>query len=268
MDRNKWYNYVIGGVFILLLSILLTKIMAPFTAKLLLSGSKFTYFIAINISFIPFLLSIILIEIIYHKKKYSVNAKRIVFGFLIWIGILVLGLTYQILFFNDNLKNTYIYNDTIKFFFLSLIFTPIQTITEEIIFRGYLLRFLQSIKKGIVFPLIVSSLIFASLHMFNPEVYGDKILFLIAYLCMALLFGFLTLKYKGIEYSFGMHLANNLFAINIVNYPNSPIPSYPIFTDLSPITPLPLIVQSIIFGLIAMIIIKKIEDNNFLLKKK
>lgn len=269
MTRNRWYNYLIGGVLGLLLTLSITKVLWPLISKLLNNGSDILYFTAVNLTFFPIIISIAAVVFIYHKFRLkNIKFKRIAWGFFIWFILQIISLLYSYIFENESIIFNYNPNKFFIFLGLSLLLTPIQVASEEFIFRGYLLNGLKSIKKGMIFPLLVSAFLFSILHLANPEVNDEKVLFFLIYLTMALLLGYLTLKYTGLEYALGIHFANNFFAINFLNYPNSPLPSSPLFILNGSVAPLPSLIQIITFSVMITIIIKKIEDYNIQIEKK
>ena len=64
--------------------------------------------------------------------------------------------------------------------------------------------------------LIMTSLIFGSLHIFNPEVEKIGYGILVYYIGTGLFLGILTLMDQGIELALGFHAANNLFTALLV----------------------------------------------------
>jgi len=113
---------------------------------------------------------------------------------------------------------------------LALLLIPIQASTEELVMRGYLMQAIGLVTRWLWLPLLVSSLVFASLHSFNPEIeeYGFWTMML-AYLAMGLLLGWVTLRTHGLEAAMGLHIANNLYAALLVNYPGSALPAPSLF---------------------------------------
>ena len=65
-------------------------------------------------------------------------------------------------------------------------------------------------------PLIVTSVVFGSLHFANPEV--DKLgpVIMVYYIGTGLFLGIMTLMDEGMELSLGFHAANNLFTALLV----------------------------------------------------
>lgn len=267
MVRNRWFNYLIGGALGLLLYISLSFAIWPIIKQFLYKDNSLLYFIGINLSFSSIIISLILILKFYHQSSLkilinntgTIQYKRITVGFIIWFSLQFFTLIFTLIFNRESLTFNFNPQNFVMFLILSLILTPIQIASEEFLFRGYLINFLKTIKKGTLFPLIVSGILFALPHLNNPEVKNDKIVFFLIYLSMALVFSYLTIKYNGLEYSLGVHFANNFFAINLVNYPDSPLPSSPIFLMNINVDPIPTLIQSLIFGILLIIIIKKIE---------
>jgi hypothetical protein len=95
---------------------------------------------------------------------------------------------------------------------ISLLFLPLQTSFEELLFRGYFMQGLGVLAKNRWFPLLVTSVVFGLLHGANPEVdkLGNQIM--IFYIGTGLLFGITTLMDEGTEIALGMHAANNIIA--------------------------------------------------------
>ncbi|MGA0273980.1 MAG: CPBP family intramembrane glutamic endopeptidase, partial [Flavobacteriaceae bacterium] len=101
-------------------------------------------------------------------------------------------------------------------FLIAIVFIPIQTSLEEFIFRGYLMQGFGGLFKNAWAPLLMTSIIFGLLHLFNPEV--DKLGYgiLIYYIGTGLFLGIMTLMDDGIELALGFHAANNLITALLV----------------------------------------------------
>jgi membrane protease YdiL (CAAX protease family) len=119
-------------------------------------------------------------------------------------------------------------------FFISLlimvIFMPIQTGIEELIFRGYMIQGLSQIFRNGIIPLIITSFLFGLAHMSNPEVhqFGWPIM-LTYYVFFAFFMGGITLIDEGLELAFGIHFANNIISSVLITSPHSVIKTYAIF---------------------------------------
>jgi len=95
---------------------------------------------------------------------------------------------------------------------ISLIFIPLQTGFEEVLFRGYLLQAFQLLTKNKWVAVVITGMAFGLLHIANPEVaeYGFG-LAMSQYIFFGLLFGFMTVMDNGLELAWGAHAANNIF---------------------------------------------------------
>ncbi|MEW6180480.1 MAG: CPBP family glutamic-type intramembrane protease [Chloroflexota bacterium] len=118
----------------------------------------------------------------------------------------------------------------LPYFVLAVLLIPLQTSTEELLFRGYLTQWLGRYSKGLWLPLIAPSLFFMLLHGANPEVGTYGLWFTMPfYLGIGLLLGWVTLRSEGLELALGLHAANNLYAALAVTFPSSAIPSPALF---------------------------------------
>ncbi|HEY9295299.1 MAG TPA: CPBP family intramembrane glutamic endopeptidase, partial [Phormidium sp.] len=78
-------------------------------------------------------------------------------------------------------------------------------------------------------PVLVSSLIFAVLHLGNPEVKSSFFILAIFYFGLSLFLAIITVKDNSLELALGVHAANNLFTVLLVNPTNSALPAYSVF---------------------------------------
>jgi len=95
---------------------------------------------------------------------------------------------------------------------ISLLFIPVQSAVEELVFRGYLMQGFSLVVRNRFFPLVVTSILFGLLHSVNPEVkaFGFWIM-MPQYICFGLVFGIITIIDDGIEGAIGVHAINNIF---------------------------------------------------------
>jgi membrane protease YdiL (CAAX protease family) len=102
---------------------------------------------------------------------------------------------------------------------ISVLFIPLQTAFEEILFRGYLMQGFAVLLRNRWFPLIMTSLLFGLMHGWNPEVKEFGFFTMMPqYILYGLLFGITTILDDGIEIALGAHAAQNVFvSIMITN---------------------------------------------------
>jgi membrane protease YdiL (CAAX protease family) len=169
--------------------------------------------------------SIVLSIKYFHKRTFlsllttskNFRWKRFFTTFSIWwlIMSIFLLVTFASL---DELKWNFIPEKFFVLVLISFLIIPIQTAAEEILFRGYLA---QSIfrKTGSIFHMIMTtSLFFALMHAFNPEVATLGYGILMYYFLTGAFLAIMTVMDDGMELSMGYHAANNVFtAIMITN---------------------------------------------------
>ncbi len=144
----------------------------------------------------------------------------------------------------------------IPYLLVTLIVIPIQTSTEEFVFRAYLPQGLSRFTPGFWLPWIIPAVVFGLLHSLNPEV--DTYGFLLTipfYIGFGLVLGWITLRARSLELALGLHLANNLYASLIVTFPGSALPSPALFTIQSYDAALSLIVWAVMTVLYLLVMI-------------
>ncbi|MGL4384073.1 MAG: lysostaphin resistance A-like protein [Flavobacterium sp.] len=146
----------------------------------------------------------------------KIDWKRVFFSFGLWavIGVITTGIEWYLnpSFFQVNFN----FDAFIVLFLIGIVLIPIQTSTEEYIFRGYLMQGFANLFHNKWAPLLMTSLIFGLLHWFNPEVgkMGNSIM--IFYIGTGLFLGVITLMDDGMELALGFHAANNLIGALLV----------------------------------------------------
>jgi hypothetical protein len=101
-------------------------------------------------------------------------------------------------------------------FVVGVLLIPIQTSTEEYVFRGYLMQGFANLVKNKWFPLLMTSIIFGAVHFGNPEVSKLGNIIFVYYIGTGLFLGVLTLMDEGMELALGFHAANNLVGALLV----------------------------------------------------
>lgn len=165
------------------------------------------------------------------RKK--VDWGRVAFSFILWAIFSILS--FLVLYLKS--PENFVWNFKLVPFLILLVLgsllIPIQTSTEEYIFRGYLMQGFANLSKNRWFPLLMTSLIFGSLHVFNPEVLKMGYVIMIYYIGTGLFLGVLTLMDEGMELSLGFHAANNLIGALLVTSDWSVFQTHSIFKDMS-----------------------------------
>ena len=146
-------------------------------------------------------------------------------------------------------------NTLIPLITVSLFLLPFQTGFEETLFRGYLMQGFAKYFQNRWVPLLLTSLLFGSLHYFNPEVkaFGLEVT-MPQYIWFGIFLGLCTIMDDGLEIAWGVHTVNNIFLSIFFTRQDSAIQTPALFniTDYSPYIDLPgLLILSLIFIYIA-----------------
>jgi len=160
----------------------------------------------------------------------KIRWNRYFFSFSIW-GSLIIVLTVGSYFLSpETLELKFDFTKFSLLLIVSIIFIPIQTATEELLFRGYLMQgFGIAFKNGIL-PLIITSVLFGLMHGTNPEVKTHGLLVMMPYyILFGAFLGILTLLDEGSELAMGIHCANNLISALLISSKNSVLQTDAIF---------------------------------------
>ena len=215
---------------------------------------------------IPFILALItlliLMKPIHERPKLSVITgyssfrwKKFFWGAGVWLLLLsayaffatVTGIQKVELQFNPS--------TFITLTLVSVLLLPFQTGFEEVLFRGYLMQGLALLFKYRWIPLVITALIFGSLHFFNPEVkeYGAAIV-MPQYIWFGVFFGICVLMDEGLELVWGVHAINNIFLSVLFTQDSSALQTPALYriTEFNPLFDLiALFTLSIIFIFVA-----------------
>jgi hypothetical protein len=116
-----------------------------------------------------------------------------------------------------------------------LVLTPLQTTTEELFFRGYLLQGTGLLTRNTAVLAAVNALLFGLPHLGNPEV-GSGLVLLATYYCLFGAFAaVVALRAGSLHLVIGLHAANNLLGALVVGAPNSALTTNTILT--APLNP-------------------------------
>jgi membrane protease YdiL (CAAX protease family) len=234
--------------------------------------SNLTLFL-ILISFVFIMLGIVLVVRNLHGQtmlsvttsRDKIDWKRVGFSFMIWSVFTIVS---TLLFYFSNPIDFIINFKPVPFAILVVIgvlLIPIQTSSEEYIFRGYLMQGFANLAKNKWFPLLMTSVIFGGMHVFNPEVAKIGYIVLVYYIGTGLLLGIMTLMDEGMELALGFHAANNLVGALLVTSDWSAFQTNSIFKDISdPSAGLDVIVPVVlIYPILLFIFSKKYNWTNW-----
>jgi membrane protease YdiL (CAAX protease family) len=252
LGENQWWRYLLSVLFILgswfgfsvLLVILLVAwaTLTKNTATLNAFGQQLGDFpprvatIISLLSILPLTLSLLAATKWIHRRSIhslitphpAISWRRVAQGFGAFLVLVALVAIVEAALYPGRYQFTF---RPREFFFLLpffLILVPIQTTTEELM-RGYMLQGFGLLSRGVLLPVIASSLIFMLLHLANPEVGVDLWLVLPTYFIVGLLLAVVTVKDNRLELAIGAHAANNLFVL-VANNAVTALPFPAIFT--------------------------------------
>ena len=238
---HEWWRYLVGFIIIFVASQLGTiPLIIAVLVKILSEGgtldaledpsvlmtvldSNLTLFLML-LSFAVGLLAIYFVVKYFHKQpivelttsRKKTDWGRVFFGFgLITVTtIVVTGLDYY-----SNPEDYVLQFDLVPFVILAVIaviMIPLQTSFEEYLFRGYLMQGIGVLAKNRWLPLVITSVIFGTLHMANPEVEKFGNIIMIYYIGTGFFLGIMTLMDEGMELALGFHAGNNLITALLV----------------------------------------------------
>lgn len=254
--ENKFWKYIVGSVVIIAASFIgQIPFMIAIAFKSFSSGKPFPTdeksllsflnpnlsLFLLMLSFVFAFLAIYLVIKYLHKQTFlsvttsrsKMDWKRFFFSFSIW-GIFTIAST--VIMYYSNPEHFEVNFKPIPFAILAviaIILIPIQTSTEEYIFRGYLMQGFANLAKNKWFPLVMTSVIFGTMHIANPEVQKLGYIIMIYYIGTGLFLGILTLMDEGMELALGFHAANNLIAALLITSDWSAFQTESILKDFS-----------------------------------
>ena len=234
--------------------------------------SNLTLFLML-LSFVIVFFQLYVLVRFFHKQSFlhiitsrlKIDWNRVLFSFSIW-GVITIFST--IFFYNLYPEDFVVQFKLIPFlilFLIGLLLFPFQIGCEELIFRGYLMQGFGNWVKNRWFPLLMTSLIFGLLHIFNPEVDKMGNTILLYYIGTGLFLGIITLMDEGIELALGFHFANNFIAALLVTSDWTAFQTHSILKSTSdPSVFFDVILPvSIIFPLLLLLFAKKYNWTNW-----
>jgi len=285
--ENEFWKYLLGSVVIIFAAAIgqiplgiAVALKAYSSKKIILNssdalnsldsnGSLFLIMISFLVAFGGILLVVkyfhqqTLLEITTSRKK--IDWKRVFFSFGLWAFFTII--TTLIAYYTS--PNDMIWNfKPIPFailFVIASVLIPVQTSVEEFVFRGYLMQGFANLARNKWFPLMMTSIIFGSMHILNPEVSKMGYSILIYYIGTGLFLGIITLMDDGMELALGFHAANNLVTALLVTSDWTAFQTNSIFRDVSePSSGFQIFIPVfVIFPLLLLVFSKKYNWNNW-----
>ncbi len=240
----------------------------------LLGGNLFLFLMLI--SFAIGLIGVFISFKYLHKLSFTqftttrskIDWKRFWFVFILWGGV-TSGLVLLDYFYIT--PENYVWNFKLEPFLILLaigiFLLPLQTSFEEYAFRGYGMHFLGTIAKNRWLPLIITSVAFGVMHIFNPEVEKLGYIIMVYYIGTGFFLGIITLMDEGLELALGFHFANNLFTALLVTTDWTVLQTDSILKDIS--DPSEMVISEIlvpvfvVFPILLFILSKKYKWTNW-----
>ncbi len=236
--KTEWWRYVIGLV-IIFLGWQLFGALPWFGAVILeagpdvltLSQEEWMRVLDSNLNFFLLLLSfavglaalLFVVKYLHGQsiKDATTSRKKVDWGRFFFGFSIVAVFTVVTTLIDYNMQpEDYLWNfKTVPFLILAaiaLIMVPLQTSFEEYLFRGYLMQGIGVLAGNRWVPLVITSVIFGSLHLFNPEVEKLGYIIMVYYIGTGFLLGIMTLMDEGMELALGFHAGNNLIGALLV----------------------------------------------------
>ncbi len=264
LGLNRWWRYLMGAVLIVAASLLPLVLITTVTDALSGAGlisratagmlmraasghvpeKSILAFVVLNLTIIGMILGLAVAMIWLHRRPMltlvtphdRIDWRRVLQGAGAALVLLLVVTLVEHLLFPGRYRLVFDPARFLPFMIAVLLLTPIQATAEELIFRGYLMQGLGRLIGSPVVVAVVSSALFAFMHMWNPEVARHGALLMgAAYFTMGLLLAALTLRDGRLELAIGVHAANNVFTALIANNEGSTLQTESIL--LSPLDP-------------------------------
>jgi uncharacterized protein len=241
--RNEWWRYLSAIVLIIAGGQVLGAVPYLFLAR---SGrfSDLLDFIALNLGVLVELAVLAVVVRGLHRRtllslvtpRATFDWRRALQGFALWFALVATASLFESWLYPGRYRLTFDAQAFFQFAVAALLLTPLQTATEELLFRGYLMQALGLLLRRPLALAVVSSALFMLPHLGNPEVARSPVLIPLEYLTIGFVLALVTLRDGRLELAMGLHAANNLFNALIANYEGSVLPTSPIFTsELDPL---------------------------------
>lgn len=201
-------------------------------------------FVVLNLTIIGMILGLAVAMALLHRRPMltlvtphdRIDGRRVMQGAGVMLVLLAAMTLVEHLLFPGRYRLVFDPVRFLPYMIAVLLLTPIQATAEELIFRGYVMQGLSRIFASPIVVALVSSALFASVHMWNPEVgRHGAMLMAAAYFAMGLLLAAITLRDGRLELAIGVHATNNVFTALVANNEGSTLQTESIL--LSPLDP-------------------------------
>jgi hypothetical protein len=166
-------------------------------------------------------------------SRSKIDWKRVFFAFFFWALITSTMVGLDIFLSPENYEWNFNLQTFLILLIISVVLIPLQTSFEEYFFRGYLMQGIGLGSKTRWLPLVITSVIFGLMHIFNPEVEKLGYGIMVYYIGTGFFLGILALMDEGLELAIGFHAANNLITALLVTANWTAFQTESIYVDIS-----------------------------------
>jgi len=282
LGRNEWWRYGLGLALIVFATLFVGGVpLAVAVAVVTLDGNPATDVnrtngtivgappaLSLAVSLFPFvlaLISILLVARVVHRRPAGslvaparpIRWGRVAQGFAAWCGVAAAATVVEAIVFPRRYSLTLDLARLLPFAVVALLLFPLQSSAEELFFRGYLLQGLGRLTRNPLLVALITGLIFAALHIDNPEVNAEFWLVMGFYFAFGVGLALFALRDNGLELALGIHAGNNLFTALVANFKGSALDSPSIFTA-SGLTPWFSLISTLVgLGLIYWLLLRQ-----------
>lgn len=220
--------FLVGTVIIVILGMIgLALFSDEGSVDAMLDSDTFAGYAFLLASFLPVIAALWVVQKKWHRRAWlhlMTGASKFRWKLLFVSGavyfFLIVALSAVQWVFADASEISWVYNPDTYWVFLSitLLLVPFQAASEEMVFRGYLGQWFARCLKPKWLVYLVTSALFASLHLANPETESDVLLYMISIFTFGLLACVLTHQTNGLEAAIGVHIFNNIFVFSGMSY--------------------------------------------------
>lgn len=286
-NDNRFWKYIVGSIAVIGASVIgqipfgiaiavkaaMNNMPMPTgTEMMTILESNLTLFLML-ISFPVALLGLYLIVKFFHRQSFlqittsrnKIDWSRVFFAFGIWAVISIASVAIDYIANPENYELNFKAVPFLILAVIAIILIPLQTSTEEYVFRGYLMQGFGILAKNRWFPLLMTSVIFGTMHIFNPEVQKLGNIILVYYIGTGLFLAIITLMDEGMELALGFHAANNLITALLVTTDWTVFQTHSVLKDISePSVGLTIFIPVfIVFPILLLIFAKKYKWTNW-----
>ncbi|BAY29242.1 abortive infection protein [Nostoc carneum NIES-2107] len=245
--KYRGWRYVLGLV-VILFSWLVIGSLASVLVAFAFSGQPdysvldpFGKFLFVMLGFPFFLAGVLIAVTLIHRRhprtlitaREKISWRRVGHGFVAWfMPYCLIGGLGQYLFYPDTFSFNSDLTTFVRFVPIALVLTAIQTTTEELFFRGYIVQGASIVWTNRIFLALVSAVIFTLPHLLNPEAIagGWLTVFFSYFLVPGLLWTIISLIDGTTELAIGVHFANNIGGILVINAAGTVVTTPALFT--------------------------------------